>query len=111
MKLQTPELEYVHASAVLHREGGGAHPCFRNALVLVAPNDEVQESREVALADRVLRARTVLHAVLMQHKYVEPLVQGVRWAAAWPRPKVVQYSTVWYKNSPVQSSIERAVGE
>lgn len=50
--------------------------------MLVAPNDQVQEAREEVRLDGVLLAVAVLHAILVQHEYVEPvaalLVRGPR---------------------------------
>jgi len=47
-----------------------------NALMLVTPNHQVQPPCQVALLDQVLGALRVRHAVLVQHKHVEPLARG-----------------------------------
>ena len=54
--------------------------------MLVAPDDKVQEACQVGLADGVLGAGAVLHAVLVQHEDVEPLLLRGAGAAQGPRP-------------------------
>lgn len=50
-----------------------AHPRIRDAFVLMAPNDKVQEARQVLRFDGILLAVAMLHAVLVQHKDAEPV--------------------------------------
>ena len=71
---------------VASRVEGDAYPGLRDALVLVAPDDQVQEVRQVLLPDRVLGAGRVLQPVLMQHEDVEPLGLRVRRAVRRPHP-------------------------
>ena len=45
-----------------------------DALVLMAPNHQVQEGGKAGLADAVLGALRVGSAVLVQHQHVDPLI-------------------------------------
>ena len=62
------------------------HPGLHDAFVFVAPDNEVQKVRKVVLADGVLAACRVLHAVLVQHEDVEPLLQRICRAVCWSHP-------------------------
>ena len=56
---------------------GKAETCTHHglwqALMLVAPDDEVQEVGQVVLADGILAPQPVRNPVLVQHKHIEPV--------------------------------------
>jgi hypothetical protein len=56
------------------------------ALMLMAPDDQVQEGRQVALLKAVLGGGAVLHTVLVQHKHIQPVVRAARVATGRAQP-------------------------
>ena len=66
---------------------GETHPGFWQTLVLVAPDDKVQEVGQVALAHVVPHGTQLVgDAVLMQRKHVEPAVLSRACLLGWPQP-------------------------
>jgi len=57
-----------------------------NALMLMTPDDKVQESGQVALSDAVFGILGMRDSVLMQDKHIEPLILGAVWAACRSGP-------------------------
>lgn len=51
-----------------------SHPGFEDALVFVAPHDQVQKLGQVCLTDGVFGAAAVLQPILMQHENIEPRI-------------------------------------
>lgn len=49
-----------------------SYPGLRDALVFVAPDDQVQKTGQVLRLDGILGAVAMLHTILVQNKDVEP---------------------------------------
>lgn len=75
-----------HPSIVTAPPLRSPHLWVHLALMLMAPNDQVQEGRQVAFLQAVLGGGAVLHAVLVQHKHIEPVVCAARLAAGRAQP-------------------------
>ena len=66
----TTWLKEVHSSLLAFLD-------FRDALMLITPNNEVEKARDLAFTDRVAPVRPIHHTfefVLVHHKNIKPLV-------------------------------------